>query len=259
MSKKLFENLLEALKRANKKRKLILASKAGFSTVEEYKLYLDGMIKGSETIHPKSKKTVHVVDLLDVSFSMNSGGRIKAANEGIIKGIQDLKGDHEVNYTYSLEVFGNIVRSSGYMLSNPENVNLRYSIEATDGSTALNDGIGETIRKMLNATLSDSTVLLNVYTDGMENSSINYTKTQVKNLIESNDERIVVTFIGVKKDAEKAAKDYGLKESNTLAYDGTGKDLENSLSKTRSARKSFSTRLAAGENVKSGFYKNVKK
>lgn len=56
MSSKFFETALNALKKANKTRKVVLAERAGYETVEKYQSFLESSIlKGGETYKVKSE------------------------------------------------------------------------------------------------------------------------------------------------------------------------------------------------------------
>ena len=55
MSKLLFENLLKDFNKANSARKMVLAGKAGCSSVEEYKKLLEDQVAKFDKDVPKSK------------------------------------------------------------------------------------------------------------------------------------------------------------------------------------------------------------
>lgn len=50
----MYENLLKDLKKSNQKRKLVLAKRAGYETVEEYKKFLEDTLNGT-AVTPKDK------------------------------------------------------------------------------------------------------------------------------------------------------------------------------------------------------------
>ena len=53
MSVKFYENALTALKKANNARKMVLAGKAGYDSVEEYKNFLDSQVSQLNTQNPE--------------------------------------------------------------------------------------------------------------------------------------------------------------------------------------------------------------
>lgn len=72
MSVKLFQELLASFKRSNKDRKLKLAQKAGYTTVEDYKKYLESQISGIvEEVKVEGNLTDMVI-AFDTTGSMNS-------------------------------------------------------------------------------------------------------------------------------------------------------------------------------------------
>ena len=82
MSKILFQDLLATLKRSNKERKLVLANKAGYKTVEEYKLYLENEISGKATgiLRKSTKKTIakeEIANLTDMVDNLPLGAITK--------------------------------------------------------------------------------------------------------------------------------------------------------------------------------------
>ena len=89
MSKKLFEDLLATLKRSNKARKLVLAERAGYSTVEEYKEYLENQISGTGKV--KSTKTKKVKEnLTDMVIAFDTTGSMVSYIQAVKKHITEL-------------------------------------------------------------------------------------------------------------------------------------------------------------------------
>lgn len=264
MSEQLFQDLLASLKRSNKERKLKLAEKAGFKTIEEYKMYLEGQIAGKpeKTVVKKTTKkketvkpTIHIVDIIDCSGSM-SGSKIRNAIRGINNGIQELKKDDKVNYTYTLCNF-----------SGAHDIDFKYlntSLDEVDpvyfhdrGMTALYDAIGITLDKVKNEVLKGEKVLVNIYTDGGENGSYSYNSTKVSEMIEALKENFTVTFIGTDADVDNVISRLKIDESNTLKYDGSADGLAKGMQVNSVARSFYSASVAKGEDVSIGFYKNV--
>lgn len=93
MSKKLFEDLLATLKRSNKARKLVLAERAGYSTVEEYKEYLEKQINGmtSESkvqVKKESKKVKE--NLTDMVIAFDTTGSMMSYIQAVKKHVTEL-------------------------------------------------------------------------------------------------------------------------------------------------------------------------
>lgn len=277
MSSKLYETLLADVTRANKERKLKMANKAGFKTVEDYKEYLTKAIANAPVTtntdpkevkvepepenepQPVEKPTIHVVDILDCSSSMDDGNKIGNARNAINKGVENLKSDTDVNYTYTICEFAYTADIKFPQFMREPSI-VPPSIARADGMTALFDAIGSTLDKMKESVKSDSKVLVNIYTDGGENVSKNYTQEQINRLIsELQEQNFTITFIGTDRDVKKVVQELNVQVSNTMSYDGTAKGLANSMNVTLDARGEFKSKVLRGEDVKMGFYKNIVK
>ena len=98
------------------------------------------------------------------------------------------------------------------------------------GSTAMLDAIGETINKVqdrhdeLGAEKPDS-VLFVITTDGEENSSRKFTKSQIEKMIkhQTNGHGWEFIFLGANMDAVQTANDIGIASSHSHTYDYTSK------------------------------------
>lgn len=272
MSNTLFESLLQDLTKANKARKLKLAQKAGFQTAENYRDHLKDLIAGGSGLKPNLegeadnlvssqtptvKPTIHIVDIIDCSASM-SGAKIKNAVKGINSGIEKLKTESDVNYTYTICDFSwsNDINFK-HVLSNIVDVN---GVNFSDrGNTALRDAIGQTLDLMKDKVKDNSEkVLVNIYTDGEENGSQSYTEAKVAKMIDQlQKENFTITFIGTGRDVDRVIRDFKLHASNTLKYDGSAQGLATSLQSTEGARGVFKSKVLKGEDVTMGFYKDI--
>lgn len=76
MSKKIFQDLLEAFKRSNKERKAKIALKAGYITPEEYKEYLESMITGES--EPKVEKKESQEEITDLVIAFDTTGSMRS-------------------------------------------------------------------------------------------------------------------------------------------------------------------------------------
>lgn len=247
-------------KRLNKVARLKRAQKYGFATVELYAAQLEAnatnFVKKPNTKAKIEIPVIHIVDILDASTSM-SGGKFIGALKGINSSIKELKKETEIEYKYTLCVF------SGYqsILFPYSNVNLKKinEIKAKLGSiTALYDAIGETIKSLASFIKLGEKVLINIYTDGGENDSKIFNKSDISNLISIYSELgFTVTFIGTISDTKHVIRELSIKESNTLSYDGSAKGLEKSMSINSLSRTAYSSSVKKGEDVSTGFYKNI--
>ena len=262
------QQLLLDFKKMNKVAKLKRALKNGYSDVASYMAFLSAPIveTGSGALPLPSKKekklpttsailVIHVVDILDASGSMN-GEKLNAAIKGINKGIAELN-DTRVKYTYTLCEFSNNSNFPHVMVDpiTVPKINLRAR-----SMTALYDAIGFTIDKIKKSVKEGEKVLVNIYTDGQENASHRFNAYQIENLITAQS-RIgyTFTFIGTQRDVDYMKQRLSIHASNTLVYDGTGKDLDKSFVANSTARMAYTNSVVKGEDVSKGFYKNINK
>lgn len=86
------------------------------------------------------------------------------------------------------------------------------------GGTALLDAIGHAITIASNCTTGTINIL--ILTDGEENSSKNYTKSQVFKMIEDRKkEGWNFIFLGANQDAIKVAESYGIPRGGAMTFD----------------------------------------
>ena len=94
----------------------------------------------------------------------------------------------------------------------------------TRGSTALLDAIGRTISYM--DELKKEKVIFIITTDGYENSSTDYTKEQIRNLIKKHNNWEFV-YIGADIDSYSEASSLGIKSTNTANYNKSKEGISN--------------------------------
>jgi Mg-chelatase subunit ChlD len=90
------------------------------------------------------------------------------------------------------------------------------------GTTALLDAIGKTITTL--NTEIDNKVLFVIMTDGMENASVEFSKSQIKNMIENHTWEFI--FIGANIDSYSEAGRIGIKKSRTANYCKSRRGIE---------------------------------
>lgn len=104
-----------------------------------------------------------------------------------------------------------------------------------DGDTALLDAIGSTIARIERVPdiyAKNNRVLFVIITDGQENSSREYSKAQIKQMISDKQEKYdwEFIFLGANIDAASEARSIGIKSENALKYEnskeGVSKNFE---------------------------------
>lgn len=91
------------------------------------------------------------------------------------------------------------------------------------GCTALLDAIGKTIAS-LNHKIENK-VLFVIMTDGMENASVEYSKSQIRNMINSHEWEFI--FIGADIDSYSEAGNIGIRKSRTANYRKSKEGIKN--------------------------------
>lgn len=249
---KTYEQILKDFIKSNKQRRAIIVADKGFDNETQYKEYLVSLIKG-EIVEPKTslKPTIHLVDLLDSSGSMN-GGKYDNATRGITEGLQEFRKETQVNYTYSLVEFvqtGKIIEHQ-YVGS----LNLNPSFYGAVGSnTPLYSTLFTTLVKLQGIVPQGEKVLVKVYTDGGNNTAYEYTN-QARNLINQLKDNYTITLVGPANEVKQAIRELGLDESNTLAVENNARGFETAFKMSRGATMAYTASVVKGEDVSVGFY-----
>lgn len=213
---------------------------------------------------PKSSKkftgTIHHVHILDSSGSM-AGGKYENAISGInldIRSIKDTRKDfQELTETMTIVEFGGWRTTKHITLKKVEDVDVFVS-RNIGGGTPLYQTIGETIDYLLKEKKKEDKVVLKIFTDGGENSSIGEYRNYsiLKNLISKveKEDNFTITFVGTEGDVRTVNKLLGIDMSNMLVHDntviGTQTAFLNTVSSTHNYRKS----VLKGKNVTTNFY-----
>ena len=90
-----------------------------------------------------------------------------------------------------------------------------------DGCTALLDAIGTTINRLDRKV--DNDVLFVITTDGLENSSVEFSKADIKNMIANHNWEFL--FIGADIDSYEEARGLGIRESHAANYEKSAAGL----------------------------------
>jgi uncharacterized protein YegL len=133
---------------------------------------------------------------------------------------------------------------------------LNYETYAPGGGTALLDALGKTINEVgtklaaLPEEERPSKVVVVVITDGEENSSKEFTKSQIKEMISHQEEKYnwSFSFMGANMDSVKEGSTIGVRTANAVNYSASSKGtaklygtLSNSLRRVRAAGAGFAS------------------
>ena len=92
-----------------------------------------------------------------------------------------------------------------------------------NGCTPLFDAMGYSITELKKLVKEGDHVLVTVITDGLENSSSQYTAAMIKELVDAlSAQGWVFTYIGANQDSEEVAKDFGIKSAMDFEASGSG-------------------------------------
>lgn len=256
---KVKEVMLADLKKSNKARKLKLAQRYGFTTVEEYLDYLlnNVVVETEVNLSPKKKPTIHNVFMLDASSSMK-GSKYESGVEGIKKLIQSIANDTLSNNTLTVIEFTteHLVSYIHTWLSKGFTQPINFI--GAMGRTPLYQAIGKTIAQLNNEITKGDKVLLNIVTDGEDTEGYDIYKNLAITLKQVQEENnYTVTFIGTEADVARCKVVLNIDDSNTLSYDNTGEGLKKAFDATVIARENYSMNTSRGLDVSKGFYKTI--
>jgi hypothetical protein len=121
--------------------------------------------------------------------------------------------------------------------------NLDSSTFVPRGGTALLDAVGKTIlnvgKQLLNLKEQDrpDKVIVVILTDGEENSSVEFTYSKIKEMVEhqSNSYKWVFTYIGANQDAWNVGAQLGISANNNLSYVSNAKGTKNAFDSLNTA------------------------
>lgn len=102
----------------------------------------------------------------------------------------------------------------------------------TEGNTALFDAIGKVFAQVeaVSDNEKEQKVLVFIITDGMENASVHFTQSKIRDLIEEKQKKgWVILFFGTDMEIIHLAEDTGIKKENTFRYENTSRGFEASM------------------------------
>ena len=163
-------------------------------------------------------KTTHIICILDCSGSMTSLATEVVSNfNKFLKSQQELSGKAKLTLVTFDDEY-NLIHNK-VKLSKVKPITDEYVI---GGMTALYDAVGKTITPMM----KKDKVVLFVHTDGLENSSKEFTSDAVKALIKQKEDKWDIQFVGAGIDAVSAGGNLGFKVANCVSTTRSIDDLE---------------------------------
>lgn len=168
------------------------------------------------------KKPIKLFVIMDKSGSMN--GVRQETVTGIQEYLQSLKKDKN-QYEVTLTLFDTVVEK----IRDAENLDtmaeLKDSEYRPEGMTALLDAVGLTIEGAMKTVKKTDKCLVVIMTDGMENSSKEYTGKTIAKLVKELEAKgnWTFTFMGANQDSWHTAQNMGFgNKGNTMNYTPSG-------------------------------------
>jgi hypothetical protein len=195
----------------------------------------DPIIARPVTVPKKTaKKKKAVITQTKVGVIMDKSGSMYSRAGDVIGGfnqyVDSLKvGEGAKDMSISLTLFDTVVTKlhNDVAVSNvPALTSREY---AAGGNTALFDAIGQTVAEMERTLPDDARALVVIMTDGQNNSSREYTKATIKEMITKLETKGNWTFVfmGADQDAFVEGGGIGIAGGNTLSH--SGKDYKKAI------------------------------
>lgn len=174
-------------------------------------------------------------DYIHITFVIDKSGSMYSSKDEVVSGVQKIINEQKENKdgkcTVSLYTFNDKVEEEFVGVDVNDLPTFKYH---PDSMTAMNDGLGVAIDntgKWLAAMKEEdrpTKVLVAVFTDGLENSSKEYTLKQVKDMIEHQEKVYNWTFLYLGTDitTTKTADDLGFKYKTYSSRSKIGKNYD---------------------------------
>ncbi len=201
-------------------------------------------------------KTTNVHIILDSSGSMDM---IKSATiSGFNEYVGTLRKEKKISYKMSLTLFNTDI-DKRYVNEPLKGVkDLNSETYRPNNMTALYDAVCQTVKDIEGETRKNQRHVVVIMTDGLENSSREYTEKDFKNVVERLQEKGNWTFVylGANQDSWGEAAKWGFKEDNVADFNATMRGQAAVFANTAMATNSFSMSSAPSS---SKFYSATQK
>lgn len=164
-------------------------------------------------------------EVMDIVFLLDRSGSMSGMEEDTIKGFNSyIKKMKKSNARVTAVLFDDEYEMIIKRKDIKKVRKLTKETYYTRGCTALFDAIGRTIKYMDEK--DTSKVLFIITTDGYENSSKEYKRNQIRNLIKNHDKWEFI-YLGADIDSYREADSLGISDNRTSNYSKTKKGLKN--------------------------------
>ena len=159
-----------------------------------------------------------------ITFLLDRSGSMEACWDDVLGGFNAFIKDQDPEAKLTLVQFDHEYKVSYENLKMGEVQPLTRETYKPRGSTALLDALGQFISSSKNSdpVSTNSTNLVVIFTDGLENASKTYTKAHIKDLVEQKTkDGWTFVYMGANQDAFAEAGSMGIGPAHTMNYDVT--------------------------------------
>jgi len=206
-----------------------------------------------------SKKLTQVnIFVIDDSASIASNNMVDSIVTGMDDIIKDVLSENEDPMFWGLSMFGKYSNRHYSFSSQPLKL-INYN--PIQSFTALNDGIAYAIENtayyIQSNKIQNPSVVFNIFTDGQENNSREYTTEKINALIsKKRDDGWMINFIGGgdPKVVKETAKDLGIFAANTVVYNTNSVGTAEVFDKLSESMRGYSKSVKEGKTSNTGFF-----
>lgn len=203
--------------------------------------------------------STHVLMVIDMSGSMYD--LAEDVRGGFNQYIQTLQEDSEIDYQVSVTLFNTILEPLAVAKSIREIPKLDNYNYLPQGMTALLDAVGQTITDFESRNQLDDgeRVLMVINTDGMENSSKEFSTEKIRKLIEDrkNTGNWDFLFMGAGPDAWAQGESMGVDARNVVRYANTSDNVHSTYAVLGRETGQWSRGRASGQSIAEEIKTNV--
>jgi hypothetical protein len=211
----------------------------------------------------KTTETESVYNLIILDESGSMEHIKKPIMEGFNEVVQNIKGIEikfpEQKHFISFVTFNGIgVKTHLHMEAVKSLQQIDEKSYNPDSMTPLYDAIGLSVIKLKNdiTDKANTSVLVTILTDGMENASKEFSGEQIFELISSlKMQGWTFTYIGANHDVEQAAMKISI--TNTMEFKADQESVKNMFYKENMARERFSSNIKNKDKKDNDFYKDL--
>jgi len=182
----------------------------------------------------------------NVHFILDKSGSMTTVREATISGFNEylnkLKNDKKSDYNFSLTLF-DTEKVKKYTVEPIKKIaELNEDTYIPDGMTALYDAACSTINSVRKKVKKTEKNIVVIMTDGVENSSQEYSEKEFRSIIKGleGEKNWTFVFLGANQDAWANAGKWGFHKGNVVTYNNTKRGVEAAMDVMASSSSSFS-------------------